>query len=72
MKLDMGTNLERILQEKSARFVELQRKLSALYNQEITVSYTLDLDWNEQVKYAKLGSFLTFYDLQNYGKKYKS
>ncbi|MEK6952296.1 MAG: hypothetical protein AABX29_04730 [Nanoarchaeota archaeon] len=64
-------NLESVLQQKQNQFNELQRKLSILRGYNIEVSYTLELTQEEQVKYAKIGSFWLWYDINKSKYDYK-
>jgi len=70
----MEPTIDSIIDQKKESFKTLAEKLSVLQTQDITqqitTSYTLDLSWNEQMYYAKLGLAKLHYDISRYQKKY--
>lgn len=68
MNLQTMPDLEDILSNKQAQFDELKSKLSTLQNSGILFASTLDI--NEQIKYAIIGSFYLWADINGKSKAY--
>lgn len=61
-----------IMSAKEMRKQDLQNKLDVLKaNKRLKVSYTLDLTKEEQIKYANIGMFYYWFDLNGKSKLYK-
>jgi len=75
MKLETSPEigLESILEHKQAQYDDLLEKHNTLNSpvSSVAVSYSIDLDYNEQVKYAKIGMFHYWADLNKKSNMYK-
>ena len=59
-----------VLIQKEHQLVQLKQKLATLQGHNLDVSYTLDLNIYEQVRYAKIGLFWLGYDINKMSKAY--
>lgn len=75
MKLETSpeVGLDKVLQQKQSQYSDLFEKLNTLTSPvlNVSVSYSLGLDYNEQIKYAKIGIFHYYTDLNNLSTIYK-